>query len=323
MAELQLAAFLPNLVEGEVHDPAEFIALGVHVALALGAGHLHHDAGGLPHLGAGPGAQQHQGVVFQGEAFLHLGRQSRVGVEELGDAAHNLALVVHPEPVGLLPRLDLHVGAELVNGLAGQLAARHRHGLDEVPLEGAKAAALQQVRHVLHPQVDAQVRLVRAELLHGLEVGDAGEGRLGGDVVGAVLGEDGRQHLLDDGEHVLLPGKGHLHIQLVELAGGAVAAGVLVPEAGGNLEVLVKAGGHQQLLELLGRLGQGVELPRVLAGGHQVVPGALGGGGGEDGGGDFQKALVLHGPAQGGDHLAAQDDVPLYLGVAQIQIAVL
>jgi len=61
----------------------------------------------------------------------------------------------------------------------------------------------------------------------------------------------------------------------------------------------------------------------VLAGGHQVVPGALGGGGGEDGGGDFQKALVLHGPAQGGDHLAAQDDVPLYLGVAQIQIAVL
>ena len=182
---------------------------------------------------------------------------------------------------------------------------------------------MQQLRHVLHPQVDAQVRLVGAELLHGLEVGDAHKRCLGGGVVRAVLGEDGGQHLLDDGEHVLLPGKGHLHIQLVELAGGAVAPGVLVPEAGGDLEVLVKAGGHQQLLELLGRLGQGVEFPRVLPGGHQVVPGPLGGGGGEDGGGDLQKALVLHGPAQGGHHLAAQDDLLLHLGVAQVQVAVL
>jgi len=136
-------------------------------------------------------------------------------------------------------------------------------------------------------RVDTQVGLVGAVGLHGVVVGDTAEGRGGGHVVGAILGEDGRQHILQHGENVVLGGEGHLHIQLIELTGGAVAAGVLIPEAGGDLEVAVEAGGHQQLLELLGRLGQGVELAGMLAGGHQIVAGTLGGGGGEDGGGDL------------------------------------
>ena len=181
---------------------------------------------------------------------------------------------------------------------------------------------LQQLRHVFHPQVNAQVRFVGAELLHGLQVGDAPKRRLRRDVVRSILGEDGGQHLLHNRKHVLLAGEGHLHVQLVKLAGRAVAPGVLVPEARGNLEILVKAGGHQQLLELLGRLGQGVELARMLPGRHQVIPGSFGRGSGEDRGGNLQKALVLHGTAQGGHHLAAQHNVSLHLGVAQIQIAV-
>ena len=92
MAELQLAAFLPDLKHGEVHNPAELVPLLIHMALALGAGQLDHDAGGLPHLAPGPGAQEHQGVVCQGEALFHPGGQGRVGVEELGDAAHDLPL---------------------------------------------------------------------------------------------------------------------------------------------------------------------------------------------------------------------------------------
>ena len=60
----------------------------------------------------------------------------------------------------------------------------------------------------------------------------------------------------------------------------------------------------------------------MLAGGDEVVPGALGGGGGEDRGGDLQEAFGQHGGAQGGDHVAAQDDVVLDLGVAQIEVAV-
>ena len=323
MAELQLAALLPNFVHGEVHNPAELIALFVHVAFALGAGHLHHDAGGLPHLGLGASAQQHQGVVFQSQLCLDLFHQGRVSVDKLGDAAHNLTLLVHPEPIGLLASLDLHVGAELVDVLAGQLAIGHRHSLDQIPLKGTEAAVLEQLGGVLDPQVNAQVGLVGAKLLHGLEVGDPPEGSLGRNVVGAVLGEDGRQHILDDSEHVLLTGKCHLHIQLIELAGGTVAPGVLVPEAGGDLEIAVKAGGHQQLLELLGSLGQSVELARMFPGRHQVIPSALGGGSGEDGGGDLQESLSLHGPAQLGDHPAAQHDIAAHGGVAQIQIAVL
>ena len=112
------------------------------------------------------------------------------------------------------------------------------------------------------------------------------------------LAKMGGSTVLSDGKHVLLVGKGHLHVQLVELAGGAVAPGVLVPEAGGNLEVPVKPRGHQQLLELLRRLGQSVELAGVLPSGHQVIPGALGGGGGEDGGGDLQEALGQSWPAR-------------------------
>ena len=72
-----------------------------------------------------------------------------------------------------------------------------------------------------------------------------------------------------------------------------------------------------------GGLGQGVELAGVLAGGHQVIPGPLGGGGGEDGGGDLQKALLQHGGAEGGHHIAPQNDVVFDFRVAQVQIAVL
>jgi hypothetical protein len=59
--------------------------------------------------------------------------------------------------------------------------------------------------------------------------------------------------------HVLLRGETHLEIELVELTRRAVGARVLVAVTGGDLEVAVEAGGHQQLLELLRRLGQRVE----------------------------------------------------------------
>ncbi|CUO49674.1 Uncharacterised protein [Flavonifractor plautii] len=282
----------------------------------LGAEH----AGGLLGGQELAGGEAHEAALFQPQSGHH-----RVlhGLDKLGDAAHNLAVLVVAEPVGLFAGLDLHVGAQLVDLLAGALEAGDHHRLDGVPLKGAEAAGAQGLSGVGDGQINAQIRLVGAVLVHGLPVGDAAEGGGGGHVVGAVLGKDGGQHVLQHGEHVLLIGKGHLHVQLVELAGGAVTPGVLVPEAGGNLEVLVEAGGHQKLLELLGGLGQGVELAGVLAAGHQVVPGALRGGGREDGGGDLQEAVVKRGLPQGGHHLAAEDDVVLHLRVAEIQIAVL
>src|SRR5688572_31814158 len=51
--------------------------------------------------------------------------------------------------------------------------------------------------------------------------------------------------------HVLLGDEAHLEVELVELAGRAVGTGVLVAEAGRDLEVAVEARHHDELLELL------------------------------------------------------------------------
>ena len=320
MAELQLAALLADLVHGEVHDPAELILFLVHVVGAecaqLGA---QHARGFLGH-GQLARRQTHEAAGCQAQGLHHLLLD---GLDELGDAAHDLLALVVAEPVGFLPGLYLHVGAQLVDLLAGTLEPGDHHGLDGVSLKGPEAAPGQGGGGVLDEEVDAQVGLVGAVELHGIVELDAAEGGGGHPVVDAELLKHGHQHPLQHGQHVVLGGEGHLHVQLIELAGGAVAPGVLVPEAGGDLEVLVEAGGHQQLLELLGGLGQGVELAGVLAGGHQVVPGPLGGGGGQDGGGDLQKSFADHGGAEGGHHVGAQDDVALDLGVAQVEVTVL
>ena len=70
-------------------------------------------------------------------------------------------------------------------------------------------------------------------------------------VIQPVLGKNGREHILDYPEHVVLGGEAHFHVQLVEFARRTVPPGVLVPEAGRDLEVPVEPGGHEQLLELL------------------------------------------------------------------------
>ena len=57
----------------------------------------------------------------------------------------------------------------------------------------------------------------------------------------------------------------------------AVGAQILVAEALDDLAVTVVAGDHQQLLEQLWRLRQGVELARVDTAGDEVIAGALGG----------------------------------------------
>jgi len=49
--------------------------------------------------------------------------------------------------------------------------------------------------------------------------------------------------------------KAHLDIELIELARTAVGARVLVAEARRDLEIAVEARDHDELLELLRRLG--------------------------------------------------------------------
>ena len=127
---------------------------------------------------------------------------------------------------------------------------------------------------------------------------------------------------LDQLEHVLAAHEAHLDVDLGEL-GLPVAARVLVAEAAGDLEVLVEARHHEDLLEQLRRLRKGVELARVQARGHQVVAGALGGALHEHRGVDLVETPLDKVLARGKGGRVAQGDLPLHGGRAQVEVTVL
>ncbi len=130
------------------------------------------------------------------------------------------------------------------------------------------------------------------------------------------------QHRLDGGEDVLLGDEGHLEIELVEFAGRAVGPAVLVAEAGRDLEIAVEAGDHQQLLELLRRLRQGVELAGMQPARHQEVAGAFGRARGQDRSLELGEAGRHHAAADAGDHLGPQHDVAMQLVAPKVEKAV-
>ena len=61
----------------------------------------------------------------------------------------------------------------------------------------------------------------------------------------------------------------------------------------------------------------------MLTRGNEIVARALGAGGREDRRRDLQKAVLHHRLPQGGDDVAAQDDVLLHGGISQIEVAIL
>ena len=134
--------------------------------------------------------------------------------------------------------------------------------------------------------------------------------------------EHAAQHGLNRVEHVFLGDETHLDVELVELAGRTVGAGVLVAETGGDLEVAVEARHHDQLLELLRRLRQRIELAGMDARRHEEVAGTFGRGRGEDRRLEFEEALVHHAAAQRVDDLATLHDVLVDAFAAEIEEAV-
>ena len=135
----------------------------------------------------------------------------------------------------------------------------------------------------------------------------------------AELLEHAVQHRLDRREHVLLGDERHFEIELVELARRTVGPRILVAEARGDLEVAVEAGHHDELLELLRGLRQGVEFARMDAARHQEVAGAFGRARGEDRCLEFGEPLLDHAPADAGDDGGAQHDVAVHLLAAEIE----
>ncbi len=186
--------------------------------------------------------------------------------------------------------------------------------------EHRELAVLDQFGHVDQFQRDAQVRLVRTIAAHRLGPGHARERRIEFDVDHFL--EDRADHVLDEILHVALADEGELHVQLGEFQ-LAVGAQGLVAEAARDLVVAVEAGHHQDLLEQLRALRQGIELARVHARRHQEVARALRGGLGQDRGLDVLEAARVQVAAQGLHQLDAGALHALHFRAAQVQVAVL
>ena len=113
------------------------------------------------------------------------------------------------------------------------------------------------VRQVDDLGAKPQVWLVRAEPVHALLPRETREGT--GHIYPAQLLRHGDQDALDRVEDVVAVPERPFQVQLGELE-LTVSSEVLVPVAAGDLEIPLDPGDHQQLLEELGGLGQGVEL---------------------------------------------------------------
>ena len=247
-------------------------------------------------------------------------------VEELDDGA--LDFIAVPDDVGhtlgtvLLGELD-----EVVEELAG--FARHLGSADRFDHaavgdstgERLEVAIAEKVAHIDHFQRVAEVGLIRAETFHGFAERNARERGLGV-FFGGELAEDIVKESFDHSEDLVLIDKTHFHVHLIEFAGTAVCTGILVAEAGGDLEVTVKTGDHQQLFELLGSLRQSVELARMQTGGNQIVTGTFGAAGSQNGGLEFVETVFGHVTAHFSDDLAAEHDVVVKLFAAQVEEAV-
>ncbi len=175
--------------------------------------------------------------------------------------------------------------------------------------------------YVGHLDGVAQVRLVAAVMPQRVGIGDARKLRRHRLAGGEFL-EHAAQHWLDRREHVFLRHEAHLDIELVELAGRAIGAGVLVAKARRDLEIAVEAGHHDELLELLRSLGQCIELAGMDARRHQEISRALGARRRQDRGLELEEALFLHPPPQRIDDGAPLHDVVVQPVTPQIEEAV-
>src|SRR6267154_86924 len=122
-------------------------------------------------------------------------------------------------------------------------------------------------------------------------------------------------------KNVSLLHKRYLQIHLGELR-LPVSAQVLIAEAADNLKIPVKARDHEDLLEQLRRLRQGIEVAGMHPAGDQVIPRALRGRSRHERGLDFKKTLVRQALSHRPRDLMAELKIPLHLLPAQIDVAI-
>jgi len=177
------------------------------------------------------------------------------------------------------------------------------------------------LRHVLHDERIAQVRLVGAVFAQAFGERNTRPVLRHRLAVGKVLEHTGDDRL-HRSKNILLRDEAHLEIELIELARQAVSARILVAEAWRDLEIAVKARHHQELLVLLRGLRQRIELAGMDARRHQEVARALRRGRRQDRRLEFEEAFLLHPCPHGINDLTAGHDVLVQLLATQIEEAI-
>ena len=254
------------------------------------------------------------------EALHHLG-----GVELIYRTLH-IALLIDAG-VNKALRADLrrlHEVGKFVQLLARIGSAAFGHNRADIGslVEHAKLArAFQHVHHLDELHAETHVGFVAAEAAHRLVPRQAQEGRIA-EVVAAYLFEEILCHFLKGVDNIVLLHKTHFAVNLRELR-LAVGAEVFVAEAFHDLEIAVHACHHEQLLERLRALRQGVELAGVHARGNDEVARALRRRAHEHGRFDFEETFLVEEMAHGEAELMAQFQVAAHHFAAQVEIAVL
>jgi len=164
-----------------------------------------------------------------------------------------------------------------------------------------------------------KIGLVDAVETNDLVVAHPGKGRW---QIVTDAGERRLQKAFDGVEDHFRAREANLQINLSEL-GLTVGTQVFVAEAAHDLEIFVKAGDHQNLLEQLRRLRQGIELTGMHTAGHEIVARTLGRGARHEWRLDLEEALRVQIFTDGDGNPVAQLDVVLHLRPTEVEIAVL
>ncbi len=215
----------------------------------------------------------------------------------------------------------LHEVGQLVELLSAVVSAtRHTDTTDILSLVEHREATLAREGilqlHKLH--AEAQVWLVATETLHRLVPSHLLQLR---QFYATNLLEQVASHLLEEVDYVVLVYEAHLAVYLGELR-LAVGAQVLVAEALGYLEVAVETSYHQELLQGLRALREGVELSWVHARRHHEVACALRCTTDEDRCFHLHEILAVEEVANQDAHTVAQLQVLAHGRASQVEIAI-
>ena len=320
MRKLDRAGFLVFLIKGKINDPAHFKCIFVNQS-ELFRNLVAQPPAELVKFDAGARHKQNRVALFEAELvfqFIHLFFTEETGnslgagsgQSHIGNAAH---------------ALFLGKGVKLVKERARLVGnAGNRHRLYRLAFFGqvvinAETAVAEKVRRILQHQRIAQIRLVGTVFHHCFAERNADKRRLVNLFAVGKFVENGAERVLNHGKHVVLSGKTHLHIHLIEFTRRPVGAGILIAKTRRNLKIFVKTRHHQQLLKLLRRLRQGIKLTRIKPRRHQKVARPFRRRSGQNRRLIFGKTLLAHQLAGTFNHRRTQQNVFVNALLAQIE----